>query len=409
MSTRAGQYVRHRRGYDAFIPEPLPPEPPLRWDADLLLALSQADVAVGRLGGLSESLPNPKLFVAMYVRREALYSSQIEGLQSSLDDMLAYEVGESAAATGDDIALTVNHVQAMNLGVELLGEMPIGGSMIKAVHGELLTGVRGHDRNPGAFRRTQNWVGPEGGGLENAVFVPPPPEHLSEAIGDLEEFLQDRTLPPLVAAGLAHAQFETIHPFGDGNGRVGRLLITLLLVERGLLPQPLLYPSLYLKQNRQEYYERLNATRHRGDWEGWLRFFLRGVKIAADDAVRTAVKLSALRDTHLRLAATEHLGRYGVPLLDLLAEQPYVTIKYATERLGTTPATAARLLDRLADLRVVTEITGQRRNRIYSYSSFLDVLARDEDPLPLHRRMAQRDAHSSPSTARPPVRNLTFD
>ncbi len=381
MSTRAGRYVRHRGGYYAFIPEPLPPEPPLRWDGDLLLALSQADRAVGRLGGLSGSLPNPELFVAMYVRREALYSSQIEGLQSSLDDMLAYEVGASVAAAGDDLAATINHVQAMNLGMELLRDTSVGGSMIKAVHGELLAGVRGHDRHPGEFRRTQNWVGPEGGGLENAVFVPPPPEHLPEAIGDFEEFLQDRTLPPLVTAGLAHAQFETIHPFGDGNGRVGRLLITLLLVERGVLPQPLLYPSLYLKQNRQEYYERLNATRHRGDWEGWLRFFLHGVKIAADDAARTAVELSALRDTHLRLAVTEHLGRYGAPLLDLLAEQPYVTIKYATEHLGTTPATAARLLVRLTELDVVTETTGQRRHRVYSYSSFLNVLAGDEDPL----------------------------
>ena len=331
----------------------------------------------------------------MYVRREALYSSQIEGLQSSLDDLLAYEIGETVAAPEDDIAATINHVQAMNVGVELLGDMPVGASMIRAVHGELPADVRGHDRHPGEFRRTQNWVGPEGGGLGNAVFVPPPPEHLPEAIRDFDDFLQDRTLPPLVTAGLAHAQFETIHPFGDGNGRVGRLLITLLLVERGLLPQPLLYPSLYLKQNRQEYYERLNATRHRGDWEGWLRFFLHGVRIAADDAARTAVELTALRDTHLRLAAAEHLGRYTVPLLNLMAEQPYVTIKYATEHLNTTPATAGRLLDRLSELGVVTETTGKRRHRVYSYSSFLNVLAGDEGSLP--RRTALHDAQPAPS------------
>lgn len=375
MTTRAGCYQRQRLGYDAFIPKPLPPDPALRWTDDLLLALSEADRALGRLNGVSQSLPNPDLFVAMYVRREALYSSEIEGINSTLDDLLTIEISETPQRTDLDLTGTYNHVQAMNLGLDLLPDLSVSGALIKAVHRELLQGVRGQERNPGRFRRTQNWVGPEGCTVESAHFVPPPPGELPGAMSDLEFYLQDRTAPPLVVAGLTHAQFETIHPFGDGNGRVGRLLITLFLTERGLLHKPLLYPSLYLKQNRLEYYERLNLVRHRGDWEGWLRFFLDGVRIAADDAARTAIELAALREAHLRLAATEHLGRYAVPLLDLLAEQPRLTIKYATGQLATTTATAARLLDRLRELGVVTEVTGQRRNRVYSYSPFLDVLS----------------------------------
>ena len=374
MTTRAGRYQRQRLGYDAFIPEPLPPEPPLRWTDDLLVALSEADRALGRLNGVSRSLPNPELFVAAYVRREALYSSEIEGIHSTLDDLLAVEVSDTARRVDVDLTAAYNHVQAMNLGLDLLSSMPLSGPLILAIHRELLQGVRGHERTPGEFRRTQNWIGPEGCTVESAHFVPPPPEEVPDAMADLEDYFRDRTVPPLVVAGLAHAQFETIHPFGDGNGRVGRLLITLYLTERGLLHKPLLYPSLYLGQNRLEYYERLNLVRHRGDWEGWLRFFLDGLRIAADDAARTAVGLSALREAHLRLAATENLGRYAAPLLDLLAEQPRLTIRYATAQLGATPATAARLLDRMGELGVVAEVTGQRRNRVYSYSPFLDIL-----------------------------------
>ena len=374
MTTRAGRYQRQIRGYDAFVPEPLPPDPPLRWNDDLLLALSEADRALGRLDGVSRSLPNPDLFVAVYVRREALYSSEIEGIHSTLDDLLSVEVSDTARGVDADLAANFNHVQAMNLGLDLLSNAPLSASLIKAIHRELLQGVRGHERTLGAFRRTQNWIGPEGCTVESAHFVPPPPEEVPNAMADLEDYLRDRIAPPLVVAGLAHAQFETIHPFGDGNGRVGRLLITLYLTERGLLHKPLLYPSLYLKQNRLEYYERLNLVRHRGDWEGWMRFFLDGIRIAADDAARTAIGLSTLREDHLRLAATENLGRYAAPLLDLLAEQPRLTIRYATAQLGTTPATAARLLERMSELGVVTEVTGLRRNRIYSYSPFLDIL-----------------------------------
>lgn len=378
MSTRAGRYVTQLTGYQAFVPNPLPPDPPLRWDADLMRLLSAADQAVGRLDGLARSLPNPDLFVAMYVRREAVLSSQIEGTQSSLDDLLAFEIEAPGLVQPVDVAETVNYVKAMNAGLKLLGELSLSGRLIRSVHEELLTGVRGQERHPGRFRTTQNWVGPAGATIETATFVPPGPDHLAEAFGDLEKFFHDRSMPPLVHAGLAHAQFETIHPFLDGNGRVGRLLITLLLVERQVLTRPLLYLSLYLKQNRTEYYDRLTAIRQRGDWEGWLRFFLTGVAVTADDAAAVAGSLTDLRDQHLRRAAAESFGRYGVPLLDLLTEQPLITVSYAVERLGASPTTIGGLLDKATRLGMVEEITGQRRNRVYRYSPFLDLFTSDE-------------------------------
>jgi Fic family protein len=378
MSTRSGRYERQVTGYRAFVPKPLPPDPPLRWDPELLRALSDADRAVGRLDGLSRSLPNPDLFVAMYVRREAVLSSQIEGTQSSLDDVLAFEVDAPGTVQPADITETVNYVRAMNAGIELLDELPLSGRLIRAVHRELMTGVRGQERSPGEFRRTQNWIGPAGCTLQNATFVPPAPDDLAASFAELERFLNDDRQPPLVVAGLAHAQFETIHPFLDGNGRVGRLLITLVLVERRVLSRPLLYLSLFLKQNRTEYYERLDAIRAKGDWEGWLRFFLTGVTVTANDATRVAGTIAEVRDRHLRQAASANLGRYAVPLLDLLVEHPVVTVKYAVERLGATPTTTGGLLDKMAALGIVEEVTGHKRNRIYRYSPFLDLFTADE-------------------------------
>lgn len=378
MSTRAGRFEKQVSGYRAFVPKALPPDPPLRWSNELLLALSEADRALGRLDGLARSLPNPDLFVAMYVRREAVLSSQIEGTQSSLDDVLAFEVDAPGSVQPADITETVNYVRAMNTGLRLLDTLPLSGRLIRAVHKELLTGVRGQERSPGHFRRTQNWIGPAGCTLTSAAFVPPAPADLSGAFAELERFLNDERQPPLVTAGLAHAQFETIHPFLDGNGRVGRLLIALVLVERRVLSRPLLYLSLFLKQNRVEYYDRLTAIRTSGDWEGWLRFFLTGVTVTANDAVRVASAVTELRDRHVRLAASENLGRYGVPLLDLLIEQPLVTVKYAIERIGGTPTTIGGLLDRLAVLGVVEEVTGQKRNRVYRYSPFLDLFTADQ-------------------------------
>ncbi len=379
-SERAGRFRRQLTGYEAFMPKPLPPDPPLQWDTGLLGLLSEATTALGRLDGLADSLPNPDLFVASYVRREAVLSSQIEGTQSSLDDVLAHEMEARVTGLHADIAETVNHVRAMRLGLSLLDELPLSARLIRRVHEELMTGVRGQERSPGEFRTTQNWVGPKGCTLETAAFVPPSPDDLPTSIRDLEVYLNDSDEPPLVVAGLAHAQFETIHPFLDGNGRVGRLLITLLLVERRVLARPLLYLSLFLKQNRLEYYDRLNAIRTQGDWEGWLKFFLTGVAATASDAVRVAGELSALTEEHRRISTSHNLGKYGWPLLDLLVEQPIVTIKHVCAQLGATPSTVGRLLDGLVALGIVDEITGRRRNRVYRYSPFLDLLTDDSEP-----------------------------
>ena len=379
-SERAGHFRRQLTGYEAFVPKPLPPDPPLRWEASLLRMLSEATTALGRLDGLAGSLPNPELFVASYVRREAVLSSQIEGTQSSLDDVLAHEVEARTHELPADVAETVNYVRAMRIGLSLLDELPLSGRLIRRVHEELMAGVRGQERSPGEFRKTQNWIGPAGCTLETAAFVPPAPDDLPAAVRDFEVFLNGSDDPPLVLAGLAHAQFETIHPFLDGNGRVGRLLITLLLVQRRLLARPLLYLSLFLKQNRSEYYDRLDAIRTHGDWEGWLRFFLAGVAITADDAARVAGELVALTEEHRRVAIDQNLGKYGRPLLDLLAEQPIVTIKYASARLGSTPTTVGRLLDRMTSLGMIVELTGRQRYRVYRYTPFLEVLSDDSEP-----------------------------
>ena len=379
-SERAGRFRRQLTGYEAFMPKPLPPDPPLQWDTGLLKLLSDATAAVGRLDGMAGSLPNPDLFVTSYIRREAVLSSQIEGTQSSLDDVLAHEVEARVAGLPADIAETVNYVRAMRLGLSLLDELPLSGRLIRRMHGELMKGVRGQERSPGDFRTTQNWVGPVGCTLETAAFVPPSPDDLPAAIRDFEVFLNDSDDPPLVLAGLAHAQFETIHPFLDGNGRVGRLLITLLLVERRVLARPLLYLSLFLKQNRSEYYDRLNAVRTHGDWEGWLKFFLTGVAITANDAVRVAGELAELTDQHRRSVTSRELGRYAWPMLNLLAEQPVITIRYASARLGATPTTVGRVLDQMILRGIIEEVTGRRRDRVYRYSPFLDILADDPEP-----------------------------
>ena len=260
---RAGRYVRQTAEYSAFIPAPLPPDPPLEMDAEMARLLSEANLALGRLDGASMMLPNADLFVAMYVRREAVLSSQIEGTQASLTDVLQFEAGGDGGETERllDVEEVVNYVRAMNYGLRRLADLPLSLRLVREIHGELMRGVRGEESTPGEFRRSQNWIGPSGSTLRDARFVPPPPHELLRVLGEWETFLHARSEPVLVTAALAHAQFETIHPFLDGNGRVGRLLITLLLYERGVLARPLLYLSLYLKRNQTEYYDRLQAVR----------------------------------------------------------------------------------------------------------------------------------------------------
>lgn len=378
--SRAGRFMKQSAGYTAFIPAPLPPDPPVHMDAAMIGLLSHADRAVGRLDGVARTLPNPDLFVAMYVRREAVLSSQIEGTQSTLEDVLAFELDPMQREVPQDVEEVVNYVRAMNYGLERLATLPLSLRLIREIHGELLSGVRGADKLPGEFRRSQNWIGPGGADLSRATFVPPPVPEMTEALHDLEGFLHaDDGLPMLVRCGLAHAQFETIHPFLDGNGRVGRLLITFQLVHGGILHRPLLYLSYYIKRHKAEYYDRLMAVREDGNWEGWLRFFLRGVAETAEEATTTAEAIVGLREEHRALLQEEGLGLNGLRLLDLLFQRPLVNVNLVRESLGgSSYNTANNLVEQFTDLGLLREVTGKQRNRVFRYTPYWRLLQEPE-------------------------------
>ena len=378
-SPRAGRYVRQPNGFRAFIPAPLPPDPSLQIDEQLVAVLSRADQAVGRLDGVTAILPNPDLFVAMFVRREAVDSSRIEGTQSTLEDVLAFELNPGSSDLPDDVGEVVNYVRAMNYGLERLVTFPLSLRLIREIHAELLSNVRGAERRPGEFRTSQNWIGPQGAPLSRATFVPPPVSELNQALGDFEQFLHsNEALPSLIFSGLAHVQFETIHPFLDGNGRVGRLLVTFLLVHRGTLHRPLLYLSAYLRRHRAEYYDRLMAVREDGDWEGWLRFFLLGVAETAEEATATARTIVQLREEdRSRLHGPMH-GAHEIRVLDLLFHRPLVNVALVAGHLGVTEVTAARVIERMAAVGILEEISGRKRNRVYRYSAYWRLFQEDD-------------------------------
>lgn len=381
-STRAGRYVSQPTGYRAFIPAHLPPQPALELAGDLPGLLSAADRALGRLDGSVLTLPNPDLFVFMYVRKEAVLSSQIEGTQSSLQDLLAAEAQLFDQNLPRDVDEVVNYVRAMNRGLALLPELPVSVRLIREIHAELMRGVRGGRLQPGELRTSQNWIGPAGCTLTTATFVPPPHHAVPEALSDLERFLHaSDDLPPLIKIALAHVQFETIHPFLDGNGRVGRLLITFLLTERGVLHKPVLYLSHFFKQHRQAYYEHLQAVRDHGAWEAWLAFFLQGVIEVAGEAAETARRILHLREQH-RAAITDQLGRAagnGHKVLESLFDRPIVAVGDVKEMTGTTYAAANSLVSRLVGLGVLSEMTGYARNRRFRYSPYI-ALFNDAGP-----------------------------
>jgi Fic family protein len=322
------------------------------------------------------TLPNPDLFVFMYVRKEAVLSSQIEGTQSSLQDLLAAEARLFDLDLPRDVDEVLNYVRAMNHGLGRLGELPVSVRLIREIHAELLRDVRGGRLQHGELRTSQNWIGPGGATLADATFVPPPHHVVPEALGDLECFLHaDDDLPPLVKIALAHVQFETIHPFLDGNGRVGRLLVTFLLTERGVLHKPVLYLSHYFRQHRPAYYEHLQAVRDRGEWEAWLGFFLRGVIAVAGEAAETARRILLLREQH-RAAITTGLGRAagnGHKVLESLFDRPIVSVKDVEQLTGTTYAAANNLVGRLANLEILSEMTGYARNRRFRYAPYIEL------------------------------------
>lgn len=386
-STRMGHYVRQSGGFRAFVPRALPPEPAIELEQKLIIECSRADQALGRLDGAATMLPNSDFFVAMYVRREAVNSSAIEGTQSTLEDVLAYELDPRTRDLPEDVEEVVNYVRAMNYGLNRLGTLPLSLRLIREIHAELMQGVRGGDKAPGEFRRTQNRIGPAGATLNQATFVPPPVPEMNEALDNLEKFLRNEdAYATLIHCAITHAQFETIHPFLDGNGRVGRLLIAFLLVHRGVLERPLLYLSYFLKLHRTEYYDRLNAIRVDGDWEGWIRFFLRGVAETAEEATITARAILALRDKHQSVIAAQGWGANELRLLDILFQRPIINIALAQKLLGVTYPTASRVIDHLMSIGLLEEITGRKRNRVFRYSPYVRLFegndtSDDEDSL----------------------------
>lgn len=377
---RAGRYVAQSSGYRAFRPARLPPEPPILLEGDIRNLLSRADRMLGRLDAAIQTLPAAELFVFMYVRKEAVLSSQIEGTQSSLHDVLDAEARVFRPDRPDDVHEVINYVGAMQYGLERLRELPLSVRLIREIHERLLQGVRGGRLQPGELRRSQNWIGPAGCTLRDADFVPPPPHDVPELLGDLERFLhRSDDLPALVRIGIAHAQFETIHPFLDGNGRVGRLLITFLLCQQEILLEPILYLSHFFKQHRAEYYERLQAIRDAGDWEGWLAFFLRGVTAVSAEATDTARRILALREEH-RTAVTARFGHAagnGHLVLDRLYEQPVVSVAGIRSITGTSYTAANALAARFVAAGILHEVTGYRRNRLFRYEPYIGLFTDD--------------------------------
>ena len=369
VTSVAGEQVR------AFVPEPLPPAQPLEFEGPLQRALEPALLALGRLDSLSLVLPDTSIFLYSYVRKEAVLSSQIEGTQSSLSDLLLFELEEAPGVPIDDVTEVSNYVAALDHGLALLRQnLPLSNRLIREIHGVLLSRGCGSGKDPGEFRRSHNWIG--GSRPGDAVFVPPPPQLVQECMGALERFLNERAgLPVLVLAGLAHLQFETIHPFLDGNGRVGRLLITLLLCEAGVLREPLLYLSLYFKQNRSEYYRLLDQVRKTGDWERWLVFFLDGVRQTAEGAVGTAQRLSALfGDNKARIELRGRRAGSALRVHDALKSRPVTSMREVCRRTGLSFPAAASGMDLLGELGIARELTGKRRNRVFAYDRYLAIL-----------------------------------
>ena len=375
ISSTAGEQVR------AYVPKPLPPDPPIDLTG-LYPLLDRANQALGRLDGSTALLPDTNLFLYFYIRKEAVVSSQIEGTQSTLSELLLFEHGIGPAALVDDLNETSHYVAAIQHGLDRLKEgFPVSLRLLREIHGVLLRGGRGSEKTPGEFRRSQNWIGGTRPG--NALFVPPPPEALMECLDAFEKYLYDNRLPLLVKLGLVHVQFETIHPFLDGNGRLGRLLLTLLLCENSVLQQPLLYLSLYLKMHRDRYYELLQKVRVEGVWEEWLEFFLEGIQFTADQAAETAAQLRQLfREDRERVQRLGKASGTAMQVHGYLQANPDSAIRNISSGISKTLPAVAQALTNLQQLGIVSEATGRRRNRIFVYQRCLDLIGAGTEPIP---------------------------
>lgn len=373
---RSGQHILQPTGYRAFIPASLPPTPSIQIDETMQRFLSEANIALGRLDTMGYLLPNLEHIIAMYVRKEALLSSQIEGTQASLEDIFEYESHETIKNI-DDVQEVVHYIKALRHGLERVQEFPMGIRLIKEIHEILLSNARGKEKTPGEFRRSQNWIGSAGCTLKDASFVPPPPAEAVQAMGQLEFFLHKETsLPVLVNCALIHYQFETIHPFLDGNGRLGRLLITFYLCWKGVLHKPLLYLSYFFKLHRQEYYDRLNAVRESGDYEQWISFFLRGVAWTSESALETVKNILSLGEAHKKLLVEKRLSTpLAIALLEHLFHKPHISARDISSRFNISRQTAQHLINQFLDLNIVKEITGKKRDRRFSYWEYLEYLS----------------------------------
>ncbi|NQY81629.1 MAG: Fic family protein [Alphaproteobacteria bacterium] len=367
--------------YTAYVPKNLPPVPPLEMD-ELHPLLDQANTAIGRLDGMNMVLPDPSLFLYMYVRKEAVLSSQIEGTQSSLSNLLLFETEETPGASMDDVTEVSCYVSAMNYGLKRLKDLPMSLRLIREIHAQLMNNSRGSNKLPGEFRKSQNWIG--GSRPGNARFVPPPPERLMDCLGAFEVFLHDKNvkLPALVKAALTHVQFETIHPFLDGNGRLGRLLITFILCMEGILKEPLLYLSLYFKANRQEYYDHLQSVRETGDWESWVIFFLTGVIDTATQATETAQSILALfKADRNSIGASGKSTTAVLSIHQFLQRHPIANTRKIKKECSVSLPTVLRSLVTLEALGIVQEITGKERNKIFAYQEYLTILSEGTEPI----------------------------
>jgi Fic family protein len=368
-----GRLIRTPQSYWAFVPYPLPPAINLTWD--LVGQISEADRAVSELAGLARTLPNPHLLIGPFIRREAVLSSRIEGTRASLSDLFFFEASEVADPQPSDVREVLNYVRALEYGLDRLEDLPVSLRLIREIHERLMHGVRGEHLTPGEFRRSQNWIGPPGCMLMDAVFVPPPVEEMKEALGELEKYWhRPSSLPPLVRLALIHYQFEAIHPFLDGNGRIGRLLLTLLLCTEGLLPQPLLYLSAYFERHRQEYYRLLLAVSHCGNWSDWISFFLRGVAEQSRDAIRRSDRLLDLWQEYRRKLQSARSSALLLQLVDGLFSYPAITIAQAASRLGVTPRSAQLNVDKLVREGILEEVTGRHRNRVFVASGVVRIV-----------------------------------
>lgn len=375
-SDRAGIIVRQPTGYDAFIPHRIHPNgPSLVFDNEYQNLLASASIALGELKGITNLLPDPDLFVAFYVRKEALLSAQIEGTQCSLDEVIQVDEKTQEAKPVHEV---VNYISAMNEGLTELKTLPLSIRLIHKIHAKILNDVRGKEKTPGEFKRTQNWIGPPGSTLAEAVFVPPPPSLMIDLIGDFENYYHSEDgLPPLVKAAVLHAHFETIHPYLDGNGRLGRLLITFMLCEKQVLDKPLLYLSLFFKENRGTYYDLLMDVRFKGSWEAWIKFFLRGVRKTSQEACETVREILDVQKRHRDLIR-QNLGMHkaSLPLYDLVCRKPIISIPEVAKGLDVTYPTAKQVVDGFMSLGILSPYDEKERNRQFSYVEYLNILRR---------------------------------